>query len=137
MYPPLHHQHGVKKQLKKGESAILMMSKSTFFLVARNFPAKIDAFYTLAPFNFLHSIISHSLQINMDRIVNRNPKLFGPGPLARRPSGLGAKPPLQGLVMVAAQGIGIAVAGGFCYSYFFGYPRLRMIEQYYRDHPPR
>jgi hypothetical protein len=73
----------------------------------------------------------------MERIVNRNPKLFGPGPLARRPSGLGAKPPLQGLVICAAQGLTLAIGGGFIYSYFFGYPRLRMIEQYYKENPPR
>jgi len=72
-----------------------------------------------------------------DRIVNKNYKLFGPGPLARRPSGLGAKPPLQGLVMVAAQGLAIAIAGGLAYSTFVGYPKLRKIEEYYKENPPR
>lgn len=73
----------------------------------------------------------------MDRLVNRNPKLFGPGPLARRPAGLGAKPPLQGLVICAAQALVFGIAGGLVYSSFFGYPRLRMIEQYYKENPPR
>lgn len=73
----------------------------------------------------------------MDRIVNRNPKLFGPGPLARRPGGLGAKPPLQGLVIVAAQGLAIAITGGMCYRFFIGNPKLNMIEEYYKEHPPR
>ena len=69
--------------------------------------------------------------------MNRNYKLFGPGPLARRPSGLGAKPPLQGLVIVAAQGLAIAIGGGLVYSTFYGYPRLKKIEQYYQENPPR
>lgn len=73
----------------------------------------------------------------MDRLVNRNPKLYGPGPLARRPGGLGAKPPLQGLVMVAAQALVFAIGGGLAYSTFVGYPRLRKVEEYYKENPPR
>lgn len=72
-----------------------------------------------------------------DRLVNRNYKLYGPGPLARRPGGLGAKPPLQGLVTVAAQGLAIAIAGGLAYRYFIGNPKLRKIEEYYKENPPR
>jgi hypothetical protein len=82
-------------------------------------------------------LFAHSANAFIPVVVNRNPKLFGPGPLARRPSGLGAKPPLQGLVICAAQGLTLAIGGGFIYSYFFGYPRLRMIEQYYKENPPR
>lgn len=73
----------------------------------------------------------------MERIVNKNPRLFGPGPLARRPSGLGARPPLQGLVICAAQGLAFALAGGLFYNSYYGNPGLKAIEDYYKENPPR
>jgi hypothetical protein len=75
--------------------------------------------------------------VEMDRIVNRNYRLYGPGPLARRPTGLGAKPPLQGLVICAGQALAFAMLGGLAYRFAYGNPRIHKIEQYYQEHPPR
>ena len=94
-------------------------------------------------------IFSFSLDLNLttlfllycrkmvDRIINKNYRLYGPGPLARRPSGLGARPPLQGLVVVAGQAIVIALAGGIAYNVFVGKPSIKKIEDYYKENPPR
>lgn len=73
----------------------------------------------------------------MDRIVNRNPRLFGPGPLARRPTGIGARPPLQGLVITVAQGIVFGLLGGFAYNVTLGNPGIKAVEDYYKENPPR
>lgn len=93
----------------------------------------LSSFCCAVPFLFY----SHVFLLVMDRIVNRNPRLYGPGPLARRPSGLGAKPPLQGLVICAGQAMAIALAGGLAYRIFYGDPRIRKVEEYYKEHPPR
>lgn len=73
----------------------------------------------------------------MERVVNRNPALFGPGPLARRPAGIGARPPLQGLVICAAQGLAVALAGGFVYKVSMGDPGIKAIDDYYKENPPK
>eukprot|EP00521_Asterionellopsis_glacialis_P005616 CAMPEP_0195269960 /NCGR_PEP_ID=MMETSP0706-20130129/14073_1 /TAXON_ID=33640 /ORGANISM="Asterionellopsis glacialis, Strain CCMP134" /LENGTH=74 /DNA_ID=CAMNT_0040325155 /DNA_START=24 /DNA_END=248 /DNA_ORIENTATION=- len=74
----------------------------------------------------------------MDRPVNKNPYLYGPGPLARRNlSGIGARPPLQGLVMCAAQGLAFAMAGGLVYKWGLGDPGIKQVEDYYKENPPR
>jgi hypothetical protein len=72
-----------------------------------------------------------------ERIINRNTMFYGPGPLARRPTGLGARPPLQGLVICAAQGLAVAISAGIAYNVFIGNPGIRKIEEYYRENPPR
>lgn len=72
-----------------------------------------------------------------ERIVNKNPLLYGPGPLARRPGGLGARPPLQGLVICAAQAFVVALSGGFFYKTFFGDPSIKAINDYYKENPTR
>eukprot|EP00553_Chaetoceros_curvisetus_P013834 CAMPEP_0204641696 /NCGR_PEP_ID=MMETSP0717-20131115/51278_1 /ASSEMBLY_ACC=CAM_ASM_000666 /TAXON_ID=230516 /ORGANISM="Chaetoceros curvisetus" /LENGTH=75 /DNA_ID=CAMNT_0051662391 /DNA_START=343 /DNA_END=570 /DNA_ORIENTATION=- len=72
-----------------------------------------------------------------ERIVNYNKYLYGPGPLARRPSGLGARPPLQGLVICAAQGIAVGLVCGFGYNVLFGNPTIKKIEEYYKENPTR
>ena len=73
-----------------------------------------------------------------ERLINRNPLLYGPGPVARRPmGGIGAMPPLRGLVTCAAQGMAIALAGGFFYTFFIGNPGLKKVEDYYKENPPR
>lgn len=72
-----------------------------------------------------------------ERIVNRNKLLYGPGPLGRKPFGLGAKPPLQGLVICACQAIVFGLVGGFGYNYFLGNPGLKKIEDYYKENPTR
>ena len=73
----------------------------------------------------------------MPGIVNRNPLLYGPGPLARKPGGLGAGPPLRGLVITAMQGIAFGLAGGFGYKFFIGDPGIQAIEDYYKENPTR
>ena len=74
---------------------------------------------------------------NMPGIVNRNPALYGPGPLARKPGGLGAGPPLRGLVITAMQGIAFGLVGGFGYKFFIGDPGIQAIEDYYKENPTR
>lgn len=71
------------------------------------------------------------------RVINQNKYLFGPGPLARKPTGLGARPPLQGLVVCALQGLAFALAGGIGYNVFYGNPSMKTIEDYYKQNPSR
>eukprot|EP00566_Odontella_aurita_P030395 CAMPEP_0113532098 /NCGR_PEP_ID=MMETSP0015_2-20120614/3860_1 /TAXON_ID=2838 /ORGANISM="Odontella" /LENGTH=73 /DNA_ID=CAMNT_0000431001 /DNA_START=557 /DNA_END=778 /DNA_ORIENTATION=+ /assembly_acc=CAM_ASM_000160 len=73
----------------------------------------------------------------MDRFVNKNHTLYGPGPLGRKSFGIGARPPLQGLVICAAQGIAFGMAGGLFYKFFIGDPGIAKIEEYYKENPPR
>ena len=74
----------------------------------------------------------------MDRMVNRNKWLYGPGPLARRPtSGIGAMPPLRGLVTCAIQGGVVSLVGGFAYLLLVGNPGMKKIEDYYKANPTR
>lgn len=76
-----------------------------------------------------------------ERIVNRNPYLYGPGPVRRTPSGMGSYygklPPLQGFSMAAIHGMIFALAGSFFYKFAFGDPQVRTIKQYYEENPPR
>ena len=72
-----------------------------------------------------------------DRIINRNKILYGPGPLGRKPFGLGAKPPLQGLVICAVQGIAVGLVGGLFYNVTLGNPLIASIEKYYKENPTR
>ena len=69
--------------------------------------------------------------------MNKNRYLYGPGPLARKPIGLGARPPLQGLVICACQALVLGLAGGFTYNIFMGNPALKKIEDYYKENPTR
>mmetsp|Transcript_5395 Transcript_5395/g.7803 ORF Transcript_5395/g.7803 Transcript_5395/m.7803 type:complete len:111 (-) Transcript_5395:2099-2431(-) len=73
-----------------------------------------------------------------ERLVNRNPLLYGPGPVARRPQGgIGAMPPLRGLVVCASQGIAVGLAGGLVYNVVWGNPGIQKVEDYYKENPPR
>eukprot|EP00555_Chaetoceros_dichaeta_P004068 CAMPEP_0198252820 /NCGR_PEP_ID=MMETSP1447-20131203/3278_1 /TAXON_ID=420782 /ORGANISM="Chaetoceros dichaeta, Strain CCMP1751" /LENGTH=75 /DNA_ID=CAMNT_0043938205 /DNA_START=55 /DNA_END=282 /DNA_ORIENTATION=+ len=72
-----------------------------------------------------------------NRIVNKNPYLYGPGPLGRKPFGLGARPPLHGLLICAGQAIVFGLIGGFAYNIFIGDPGLKKIEDYYKENPTR
>mmetsp|Transcript_10569 Transcript_10569/g.16089 ORF Transcript_10569/g.16089 Transcript_10569/m.16089 type:complete len:84 (-) Transcript_10569:452-703(-) len=72
-----------------------------------------------------------------ERLINRNPELFGPGPLARRATGIGAMPPLKGLVTCATQGLAVGLVGGLAYNFIYGNPGVQMIEDYYKENPPR
>ena len=71
-----------------------------------------------------------------ERLVNRNPELFGPGPVSRRPTGIGAMPPLKGLVTCASQGLAVALLGGIGYNVLFGNPGVKAIDDYYKENPP-
>ena len=73
-----------------------------------------------------------------ERLINRNPELYGPGPVARRPAGgIGAMDPLKGLVVCAGQGLAVSLVGGLIYKVFIGDPGIQMIEDYYKENPPR
>jgi hypothetical protein len=76
-----------------------------------------------------------------ERIINRNPYLYGPGPVRRRPKGAmsyyGKLPPLQGFTMAAVHGVALAFAGSFAFKYFVGDEQIRGIESYYKENPPR
>jgi hypothetical protein len=76
-----------------------------------------------------------------ERIINRNPYLYGPGPVHRTPKGhmsfFGKLPALQGFSAAAASGVALALLGGFGFKYFFGDPNIRAIENYYKENPPR
>eukprot|EP00579_Thalassiosira_antarctica_P001134 CAMPEP_0201867944 /NCGR_PEP_ID=MMETSP0902-20130614/2024_1 /ASSEMBLY_ACC=CAM_ASM_000551 /TAXON_ID=420261 /ORGANISM="Thalassiosira antarctica, Strain CCMP982" /LENGTH=83 /DNA_ID=CAMNT_0048393213 /DNA_START=307 /DNA_END=558 /DNA_ORIENTATION=- len=72
-----------------------------------------------------------------ERAINRNPQLYGPGPVARYATGIGAMDPLKGLVVCAAQGLAVGLAGGLVYNVVYGNPGLQAIEDYYIENPPR
>eukprot|EP00557_Chaetoceros_sp_GSL56_P013021 CAMPEP_0176479470 /NCGR_PEP_ID=MMETSP0200_2-20121128/1760_1 /TAXON_ID=947934 /ORGANISM="Chaetoceros sp., Strain GSL56" /LENGTH=75 /DNA_ID=CAMNT_0017875523 /DNA_START=301 /DNA_END=528 /DNA_ORIENTATION=+ len=71
------------------------------------------------------------------RIINKNKYLFGPGPLARKPTGLAARPPLQGLVVCALQALAFSVVGGVGYNMLYGNPMMKTIDEYYKQNPAR
>jgi len=74
----------------------------------------------------------------MMRMVNKNKALYGPGPLARRPAGgIGAMPPLRGLVTCAVQGGVVSLLGGFAYLVLVGNPGMKKIDDYYKANPTR
>jgi hypothetical protein len=76
-----------------------------------------------------------------DRIINRNPYLYGPGPVRRTPSGVvgyyGKLPPLRGFSMAAIHGCIFAFLGACVFKFGIGDPQVRTIKQYYIDNPPR
>ena len=81
-----------------------------------------------------------------ERIVNRNPYLYGPGPVRRTP-GPGVMTmysrmtksagPAQSFSVCAVHAIGIALGVAFGFKYFFGDPQIKAIEDYYKENPPR
>lgn len=79
--------------------------------------------------------------IMSDRIINRNPYLYGPGPIRRVPKGpmsyYGRLPPLKGFSMAAIHGVAFALTGSFLFKFFVGDPQIKAIEDYYRENPPR
>jgi len=76
-----------------------------------------------------------------ERLINRNPYLYGPGPVKRVPTGFltqyGRMTPLRGFSMAALHGVAIALTGSFAFKFFFGDPQIKAIEDYYRENPPR
>ena len=87
----------------------------------------------------LHSFVSEQMS---ERLVNYNKRLFGPGPVARLPaSGLrgyyARMPPLQGFCMAAAHGAAMGFAVAATYKFTMGNPDTKLIEEYYKENPPR
>ena len=74
----------------------------------------------------------------MDRVVNKNPRLYGPGPV-KRVSGsyYGKMPPLRGFASCAVHGIALGFASSLAYKFFLGDPSTRAIEEYYKENPPK
>jgi len=80
-----------------------------------------------------------------ERIINRNPYFYGPGPIRRTPGGkmmsyygkMSAKNPVQGFAVCAAHGVVLALAGSCVFKFWFGDPQIKAIEQYYKENPPR
>ena len=74
----------------------------------------------------------------MERIVNKDPRLYGPGPVRRISSTYyGRMPPLRGFATCATHAIAIGFAGAFAFKFFVADPQTRAIEEYYRENPPK
>jgi hypothetical protein len=75
------------------------------------------------------------------RLINRNPYLYGPGPVFRRPTGFlsyyGNLPPAKGFTAAALTGMVIALTGSMCLKIFYCDPRAKAIEDYYKENPPQ
>lgn len=75
------------------------------------------------------------------RIINKNPYLYGPGPVKRVPSGamsmFGKAPPVQGFSMAAGIGIVLALGASFGFKILYGDPSIKQIEEYYKENPPK
>ena len=74
----------------------------------------------------------------MTRIINKDHRLFGPGPVRRiPPTYYGKMPALRGFSMCATHAIAIGMLGGFAYKFILGDPATRTIEEYYKENPPK
>lgn len=71
-----------------------------------------------------------------ERIINRNPYLYGPGPVKRVPKGFftfySRMPPVQGFSLAAAHAVFLGLVGSFTFKFMFGDPQIRAIEEYYK-----
>jgi len=76
-----------------------------------------------------------------ERIINRNPYLYGPGPVKRTPKGFmtmySRMPPVQGFALAASHAVALGLAASFIFKYTIGDPQIRAIEEYYKENPPR
>lgn len=85
--------------------------------------------------------MSYTAIMVADRIINRNPYLYGPGPMRRTPKGptsyYGRLPALKGFSMAATHGVLLALAGAFFFKFTVGDPQIKAIEDYYKENPPR
>ena len=77
----------------------------------------------------------------VERIINRNPYLYGPGPVKRVPKGAmtfySRMPPVRGFAMAAGHGVVLGLIGSFIFKFAIGDPQIRAIEEYYKENPPR
>ena len=91
----------------------------------------------------MSQLLNYPNMTGEERIINRNPYLYGPGPVRRvaPASGFmtsyGRMPPLQGFSMAAIHGMIFALGGVMIFKYGFGDPQIRAIEDYYKENPPR
>jgi hypothetical protein len=76
-----------------------------------------------------------------ERIINRNPWLYGPGPVRRIPKGVmgyyGRMPAHRSFGLAAIHGVIFSLAGATAYKVLFGDPQIKLIEDYYKENPPR
>ena len=78
-----------------------------------------------------------------ERIINRNPYLYGPGPVRRTPppgfmtmySRQGS--PIKGFSLCAVHAVMLGLTCSFAFKYFVGDPQIKAIEDYYKENPPR
>jgi hypothetical protein len=80
--------------------------------------------------------------MGVERLVNYNKRLYGPGPVARMPAagirGYYARmPPLRGFSMAATHGVLLGLGVSCFYKFFMGDPDTKKIEEYYKENPPR
>lgn len=72
-----------------------------------------------------------------ERIINRNPMLFGPGPVKRVPKGVMSMysrlPPVQGFALAAGHAVVLGLTGAFIFKFTIGDPQIRAIEEYYKE----
>lgn len=72
-----------------------------------------------------------------ERIINRNPYLYGPGPVKRVPTGwlsiYHRLPPVQGFSLAAAHAVALGLAVSFTFKFMVGDPQIRAIEEYYKE----
>lgn len=74
----------------------------------------------------------------MERIVNKDPRLYGPGPVRRVSTAYyGKMPPLRGFAMCATHGIALGLVGAMVYKVTMGDPTTNTIEAYYKENPPK
>jgi hypothetical protein len=74
----------------------------------------------------------------MERIINKNPRLYGPGPVRRTPNMYYSRmPALRGFAMCATHAIAIGFATSCVYKFTMGDPSTRAIEEYYKENPPK
>ena len=74
----------------------------------------------------------------MERIINKDPRLYGPGPVRRIPNKYySAMPPLKGFATCATHAIAIGFAGALFFKFAMADPSTRAIEEYYKENPPK
>ena len=76
-----------------------------------------------------------------ERIINYNRRLFGPGPVAYKPTGFRGfyanQPPLRGFAMCATHGLILGFSAAFYFKFMMADVDRKAIETYYRENPPR
>jgi len=66
---------------------------------------------------------------------NRNPRLYGPGPVFRAGKGPAAGAPLASLMKVAVQGAALGFVAAMAYKVTIKDPTQRAVDEYYKKNP--